>query len=350
MLRPSPSPSTTPTTIVRRYLPQLARRVHPDLFAHSADPNIQQTNVASLQSLNALVSQVFPAGTKSSKCRGDPPLDGRVMISGFRGGDVKLQFYCKRTHGTPELVHHTLCSQPTTPGPSTAPTRPLIPPLLLKRLTPLSRARLETPLLAASFLSLCEKAGVKVAEADMAAVKSCVEKELKMMGGADVLRRASVRRGGEGVGTAASYLRKEFEEAIGRDMRRTMAGAVEGGERGLQRRKYAEGDAPAAASPPSASHPPAANSMENTHIPPNTFFHRALDASQVATATATFRTLPPAIFKGFPVLVAKRYHLSEKGVMVIPWDFTEEGVRAFLEPVDDRDGMRREGGGRKEAG
>ncbi|KAJ3039375.1 hypothetical protein HDV00_012251 [Rhizophlyctis rosea] len=132
----------TPTSLVRRYLPQLARLVHPDFF--SANPQAQATNLASLQSLNALISSAFPS-TPSPTSR----LHTNIPPS------TAVKFYCRTAKSDKEatkglsLISHTLtAAKPPTPRPTS------------------HKRALEQAHLASSFLSLCTKAGVTVTPQD----------------------------------------------------------------------------------------------------------------------------------------------------------------------------------------
>jgi hypothetical protein len=97
------------TAVVRRLLPQLTRRIHPDLFFN--DSESKTINESSLSVLNSVVSSAFPSLPNSKSARGmkqqkekhgtgtKMKLPLNVLESSLRAmeeaEDIKLEFVCK---------------------------------------------------------------------------------------------------------------------------------------------------------------------------------------------------------------------------------------------------------------
>ncbi|KND02708.1 uncharacterized protein SPPG_01791 [Spizellomyces punctatus DAOM BR117] len=284
----------TPSQIVRRYLPQLARRVHPDLFAQN--PTAQSTNLTSLQNLNALVSQVFPANSTNNQTptKHYPDQD--------QGNDLQLVFYC-RTLGSPASESPPLLIKHTLTGRKIDSTTTCISPVLLRTLSPTAKSNISAPLLAASFLALCQKAGIQVSSEDLDLLRGCVETAL---GGK---MRGSIKRATKNAeDTNRTELRQEFSQAV-----REGIGGVDTTRDKMKHR-----------SAPSKSPP----------MPRFIFYHSSLSSDERATAGSALMSLPSATLAGIrdiPVLIARRYAVHKDGVLIIPWDFSVETLDAFLE-------------------
>ncbi|KAI9094113.1 hypothetical protein DFS34DRAFT_595933 [Phlyctochytrium arcticum] len=132
--------------LVRRYLPHLVRRVHPDLFEHR--PSARTANSASLQSVNSILTENFPTQDYNDVKRFLP--DGQRQTT-----DVQVTFWCKDEDQGLKPVKHRLSSrlegEPGKPGPG-------------KR----DPKSVETLMLAQSFLALYKKLGIPISKEDEA--------------------------------------------------------------------------------------------------------------------------------------------------------------------------------------
>lgn len=287
----------TPGQIVRRYLPQLARRVHPDLFA--SNPAVQQKNLASFQELNALVSLYFPPSTRITTTSEPGGHQKNPLYIGGRGTvDIELEFYCRQLEeeGSPVLVKHTLTGRRVCDGST-------VSSLLLRSISSAARQRLTTPLLAVSFLDLCEKSGVKVSHEDIQMISKHIQSTLGLK---------STNGGAQNARTRDVKLREEFEQRLHGSI-----GRVDGkyGDEARDRLSKAVHGAASAA------------------IPRLTYFHAMLTANQRSHAARALATLSPplaSMLSDIPILVSRRFTVTESGVVVIPWDFKAGDLEDFL--------------------
>ncbi|KAJ3191191.1 hypothetical protein HDU67_005970, partial [Dinochytrium kinnereticum] len=171
----TPSFQTKAQPIIRKYLNQFVKLVHPDLFQQLDAPTVKATNHSSLASLNSILSTCFPnnrddIGAMQMKRRqvGDSmPLDA-----------VKLEFYCKGLGGEIEKLNrvmHKLEVWPCLEGkdtrknastPTTTPKKSLeqdssyVKAILTKSLSPHRLTEIRESAIATSFLDLCVASGI----------------------------------------------------------------------------------------------------------------------------------------------------------------------------------------------
>ncbi|RKO91824.1 hypothetical protein BDK51DRAFT_45286 [Blyttiomyces helicus] len=283
-----------PIQAVRRYLPQLARRVHPDLFMR--DPVARALNLESLQSLNEVVASTFTPPTGIS-----PP-----------SADLRLRFHCRVLDGSrtpPLFVDHTLSA------------RGVAPPLIMRSVAPAARERAEMIKLAASFLHLCEKAGVEVEGGERAGLEQEAARLVGLGGGVATARRERQLMSARGTGALRARVgrvgeREEFEGTF-----RNTVGEIDAA--GGRRKVVGEEDLAEAALGPS---------------PPLLAFLPDLTEAQRKEARTLFRiALAGWMMRGagpgfdVPVLFTRTYSRSVPGLFVLPWDFDAAEVRAHVE-------------------
>ncbi|KAJ3029291.1 hypothetical protein HK097_005825 [Rhizophlyctis rosea] len=261
---PTPPHTSIPTQLVRRYLPQLARLIHPDYF--SSNQTAHSTNLASLQSLNSLISTSFPQSSSSPL----PPTHTPKPTT--------LSFYIhpKTQKTPPKLITHTL-----TP----------YPPHTLSQRNPPPKAHL-----AASFLTLCTKAGVQISQPDIESLSSLLE---------PTPSRPSPFRPRKKTPTN-NELRQEFQSAF--------------------RSHIEQQDVPTPQ-----------KTKASLRLPPLLRFSTSLTPSQKAHAETQWKEVLsspewadlPSLGKTIPVLVVGR-QIEQGGVLVVPWNLEAEEVKGYL--------------------
>ncbi|KAJ3146478.1 hypothetical protein HDU89_006160 [Geranomyces variabilis] len=294
--------STSPAlAIVKAYFPRLARRIHPDLFASAThSPICRTTNAASLQVLNSLISAVSSSSASSSP-------SGPLLPP----GGTPLAFYCKQpsspsSHSADAIppvkefmyITHTIAASP-----GTGTTR--LSTLQSKRAEE-SPSSFTHSLFAASFLDLCAKAGISIAETDRQAVNV-------WLGAAETVAKSKDKRKKE----QTSSQRDVERAALRQDFQHTM--------RELHNARPSRG-------PPNGVSP-AARSSASVSDAPVCVFDETLTTHQVLVAKTTLRSLPRAIRAAMSArsfVISTRWREGSSGVLVMPWDFTSADLERRL--------------------
>ncbi|KAJ3173354.1 hypothetical protein HDU87_007623 [Geranomyces variabilis] len=312
--------STSPAlAIVKAYFPRLARRIHPDLFASAThNPVYKTTNAASLQTLNSLISAVSSPASSSS-----PSSAAQAAL--LPPGGTPLAFYCKQPSSQSSLtadatppqdqfmhITHTITASPeyTTARLST---------LQLKRAGKDPPLSLTQPLFAASFLDLCAKAGISIAETDRQAVNAWL---------GDVAETDAKRNEYKRKEASASARRVEVRAAFRRDFEHTMKKELLNAQQSRRRRRPSNGSSAAYAVSSCTS-----SSSSVSEAPPVCVFDETLTTHQVLVAKTTLRNLPRAVrvaMSARSFVISTRWREGSSGVLVMPWDFTLAGLETRL--------------------
>ncbi|KAJ3152459.1 hypothetical protein HDU86_005640 [Geranomyces michiganensis] len=315
--------STSPLGIVKAYFPRLARRIHPDLFAASThNPIYRTTNAVSLQNLNSLISAVSAPASPAS----------RSTLSVLAPGGTPLSFYCKQPP-TPlseptattttsvqigEFVHitHTITA-----------TLANLSPMQMRQRAGKDPALLTQPLFAASFLDLCSKAGIPIAEDDRRALDV-------WLGVAGTKTLTS----GQKLNTQKRHLKDQDRLALRRSF-----------ENAMRELDNVYSRTPKQPPPPPrksrdavffSSHVPPASSVDaSVSDAPVYVFDKTLTTHQVLVAKKSLRTLPRAVHAAMRAIRANSFVVSTRwqvgasssGVLVIPWDFTWDELENRLQ-------------------
>ncbi|KAI8914698.1 hypothetical protein DFJ77DRAFT_440363 [Powellomyces hirtus] len=302
----SAAAAQTPTRIVRRYMPRLARRVHPDLFAN--DPTAQKQNSTSLQALNEIVSAAFPQNhipNPSLSTRENGVLrQSEAAHSRLR--DTSLAFFCK-VMDTGANAHAAETARPIVVSHILSAKKPGLPTcqLLLK-----SKGKaVMDPLLAGSFLDLCEKAGVTVSPEDRDALTAALEKAV----------------GGPQLGKTQKDVNKQRQKPQSEfpSIFRAAASAA---------------SAPSfAANPNGRKTPhPSAHLQSTKDVLSFAHFWKHLTKPEATHALRRLRDLPQPLFAALQnhnVLVARQWRITDGGVLVVPWDFEIVDMEVWIRSI-----------------